>query len=130
MHESGRLFAYGTLQDSRLLARLAGRPLAGRAAVLRDYVRYTVAGEEYPGILPQEWAETDGMVFEGLRAEDWTRLDHYESDLYDRLPVTVHFPDGSACVAYAYVIPPENRSALSELPWDPHHYLPLRNEPG
>lgn len=124
------LFAYGTLQDLRLLRRLVGTVPDTAPAVLHGYARYTVAGADYPGIVTQPGTKTPGTLFRSLPESAWTTLDAYESDLYDRLSVTVELSDGSACVAQAYVIPPEKRHVLSDAPWDPNHYLPLPNEPG
>jgi len=125
-----KLFAYGTLQDAELLRRLLGRTLPGTPASLEGYARYTVAGEDYPGIVAEAGAETPGLLLRGIRPEEWERIDRYESDLYVRLPMQVRLCDGSACVAYGYVVPPHQQHILSDAPWDPLHYLPLPNVPG
>ncbi len=131
MTEGGDLlFAYGTLQDPGLLRHLLGRVPPCRRAWLEGYARYTVAGQNYPGIVAEAGAETPGSLLAGIRPGEWTRLDDYESELYERLPLRVRLCNGSACVAYGYVIPQKQRHVLSDAPWDPLHYLPLPNVPG
>ncbi|HLO01526.1 MAG TPA: gamma-glutamylcyclotransferase family protein [Symbiobacteriaceae bacterium] len=72
------LFAYGTLMDRRILARVLGRtPPNGVPATLYGYKKWeTTLG--YPIILPETGAVCQGMVFYNLSQQDWKRLDEYE----------------------------------------------------
>lgn len=79
------LFAYGTLTDRRVMAKVAGRSLpSGVPAILHGYRKYeTTLG--YPIILPESGATTEGIVYFSLTHSDWQRLDQYEN-LFDNPP--------------------------------------------
>lgn len=101
------LFAYGTLEDRRTLARLLGRtPAGGVRAVLHGYRRCaTTLG--YPVILPEPGASCEGTVYFGLYFTDWERLDLYENvntvpPQYTRRLVQVQGSHGSIN-AFTYV---------------------------
>lgn len=101
------LFAYGTLTDRRVMAKVTGRTLpAGVSATLQGYRRCeTTLG--YPIILPESGASCQGQVFFGLTQADWERLDRYEN-LFDNPPaytrrlVQVHGKHGTIS-AFVYV---------------------------
>jgi gamma-glutamylcyclotransferase (GGCT)/AIG2-like uncharacterized protein YtfP len=121
-----RLFVYGTLQYPELLEQLLGRVPPHRPARLEGYARYTVRGAEYPGILLQEGAHTDGWILSGIQTSEWDRLDQYEDDLYERRLVSLDLTDGGRITAHTYIIPDRNRHALSNQPWQkrPSKLLP------
>lgn len=79
------LFAYGTLLDRRVMAKVTGRTLpAGVNATLHGYRKYeTTLG--YPVILPESGASCQGQVFFGLTHADWEKLDRYEN-VFDNPP--------------------------------------------
>lgn len=112
-----RLFIYGTLQYPELLMHLLGRIPPHRAARLIDHARYTVKGADYPGIVPEKHAVTEGTLLTGIQSCEWERLDQYEDDLYERRVVSLILDDKSEITAFAYVIPDQNRTALSNQPW-------------
>ncbi len=118
------LFAYGTLQHPEICTRVIGRMPVGHPARLEEYARYTVRREDFPGIVRQPGALTDGTLLQGITSEEWLRLDKYESDLYVREQVRVRLADGSIHEAFAYVIPDANRDILTEFPWELNHYRP------
>jgi len=119
-----RLFAYGTLQHPRVIRYVIGRLPDSRPALLDDYARYTVRGADYPGIIASNGARIDGTVFLGITPPEWDALDRYEDDLYDRLTVTPQLVEGDSCTAWAYVVAPEHRHALSDELWELNHYQP------
>jgi hypothetical protein len=59
-----------------------------------------------------------GLVYLGVDATVLARLDQYESDLYDRLPVTATLHDGRVLTCEAYVLPATRRHLASDEPWD------------
>lgn len=112
-----RLFAYGTLMWPEILHALIGPLATPRPATLADYARYRLRQRVFPGIVPEASASTDGVVFEGMTAARWRRLDAWESSLYERLAVSVTLPDGSTCRACTYVVSPAQRHRLSKHAW-------------
>lgn len=124
-----RLFVYGTLQYPELLEHLLGRIPPHRPARLEGYARYAVRDADYPGIIPQEGAWTDGLILYGIQTREWERLDQYEDDLYERGIVSPVLEDGGQITAQAYIVPDQNRHALSNQPWQKRQSEP-RTTPG
>lgn len=101
------LFAYGTLLDKRVMFKVVGRSLRTPVpATLYGYRKWeTSLG--YPVVLPEAGASTEGFIFFSLSAEDWKRLDMYESvytnpPAYFRRLVTAQGAYGSIS-AYVYI---------------------------
>lgn len=118
------LFAYGTLQHPAIIRHILGRIPDASPAVLRDYARYTIRGENYPGLVPEKNARTAGTLFFGILLEEWARLDSYESDLYVRQTVLTLRQGQDPLPAQAYILPPRHFNVLSEIPWDLNTYNP------
>ncbi len=83
------LFAYGTLLFPELFAAVCGETRTLHAARLDGHSRYRVRGEHYPALVARSGGYTRGVLYEGLTAVDWQRLDDYEGTLYERRAVIV-----------------------------------------
>lgn len=118
------LFAYGTLQHPRIITHVIGRIPESAPASVKNFARYAIRDEDFPGIIAEPGAKTRGTLFFNITDREWCRLDKYESDLYVRMKVSVRPEKGPQQEAYAYVIPAENRHFLSGIPWDLHQYHP------
>jgi gamma-glutamylcyclotransferase (GGCT)/AIG2-like uncharacterized protein YtfP len=118
------LFAYGTLQHPLILSSILGREPEQEPADLKGYARYRIRDEDFPGIVPEENARVDGTVFLDIQDEEWVMLDRYESELYVRDIVTIERKSGNEQMAFAYIIPPQNRHVLTTESWDLNHYHP------
>lgn len=124
MVETSNLFAYGTLQHPEVVTHVIGREPRGLPTRLRDFARFRVRGQHFPGIFPREGAETDGTLFTDITAEEWRKLDAYEADFYERWIVCPESTEGDPCRACAYVVPPHYQHALSNEPWNLNTYRP------
>lgn len=112
------LFTYGTLMDADIVAALLGRTPPFRPGVLTGYARHPVRNACYPGLVRSVDARTEGRVYRGLNAEDWSILDEFEDVLYARQAAEVELDGGQRVTAQVYVVPPENRSFLDlDRPW-------------
>jgi len=118
------LFAYGTLQHPDIISYVIGRIPDGEPGILHNFARYSIKGENFPGLLPKAESQTDGTLFRDIKGQEWTRLDEYESDLYERQTVELHLSSGERVKAEAYVIPPENTHFLTEKLWSLDEYKP------
>ncbi|MGA0333408.1 MAG: gamma-glutamylcyclotransferase family protein [Kiritimatiellia bacterium] len=118
------LFAYGTLQHPRILSFVLGRIPPSFPATLKDHARYAIRNEDYPGLIPEAGACTDGTVFLGIEPGEWEKLDRYESDLYQRLPVMPVTAEGKTLQAEAYILPTEHQHLLSQELWELNQYQP------
>lgn len=88
-----RIFAYGTLRDVAVFARVAGTiaPLqAALPATLPGWRRVRLAGTPYPTLTPDAAAETDGLLLD-VPPATLRRLHAYEGPAYRfrRVRVTV-----------------------------------------
>jgi gamma-glutamylcyclotransferase (GGCT)/AIG2-like uncharacterized protein YtfP len=113
-----RLFCYGTLQYPEIMQQVSGIHYAGLPVVLENYACYTLRGEVFPGIVPEEGAVTRGVVYNGLGNAQLERLDAFENDFYVRRRVVVSGADDRPLQAWTYVVPPEARPLLTDEPWD------------
>jgi gamma-glutamylcyclotransferase (GGCT)/AIG2-like uncharacterized protein YtfP len=113
-----RLFCYGTLQFPEVMERVSGSHYSAVAAVLDNYVCYTVRDRHYPGIRPEPGANTRGILYQGLGQLQLGRLDAFESDFYQRVRVVVSDAMERPCQAWAYVMRPECHDLLSDQSWD------------
>ncbi len=94
-----RIFVYGTLLDPAVLALVLGRPverLAVTPAMLSGYRRRRALGAWFPVLEPAAGGSVDGVVIEGLSAQDVARLRYYETDAYELAACTVRVGGGQA----------------------------------
>jgi gamma-glutamylcyclotransferase (GGCT)/AIG2-like uncharacterized protein YtfP len=111
------LFAYGTLMDGEIFRDVAGEPRSCARGGVSGYVRRFVRGEDYPGMIAAPEGRVDGVVYFGVSAAGWGRLDRFEGELYLRTPVGVRLEDGTATEALAYVIRDDHRAVLTDRDW-------------
>jgi len=58
-----KIFAYGTLMIPEVMYAVTTCKFRFDNAILRDYARFTVKGESYPGIIPVTDAVTEGIIY-------------------------------------------------------------------
>jgi gamma-glutamylcyclotransferase (GGCT)/AIG2-like uncharacterized protein YtfP len=117
------LFAYGTLMCKDIMQAAAGcRPAAVRG-VLRGWSRRRVRGEDYPGLLPEEGACVEGVVYRDVPDSAWRHLDRFEGNMYARRTVYIELAEGGRSAAESYVVRPEHISRLDASEWDVAEFL-------
>jgi gamma-glutamylcyclotransferase (GGCT)/AIG2-like uncharacterized protein YtfP len=97
---------------------VAGRRFASRPAELRGWRRRLLRGAVYPAVVPAAGEATAGVLFEGLDAAVFARLDRFEGEPYERRRLRVALGSGAQCEAFVYVLRPERHALLSDVPWD------------
>lgn len=112
------LFAYGTLMCAAIMTEVSGLAPAQVAGRLRGYSRRAVRGEWYPGLVPEQGGLVEGVVYRGIPAPVWKRLDRFEGRMYARETVAIELADGSKTDAWTYVFRPQFRRRLSANDWD------------
>lgn len=111
------LFAYGTLMWPEVFETVVGRRQKGGPCVLRGYSRRRLRGVHYPAIIPDDSAAVvEGRLYRNLSELEFSRLDRFEGDEYDRVDVCV---DGVE--AQAYVLSKHVRHLATEETWHPDH---------
>jgi gamma-glutamylcyclotransferase (GGCT)/AIG2-like uncharacterized protein YtfP len=119
--DGAALFAYGTLMFPDVIKSVIGRVPGSRSGVINGYRRLEVAGESFPGLIKGDDERVDGLVYEDISKGEWDRLTAFEDDFYELQEVTVDCL-GRAVRAFAYIVPPSQRSLLSDKAWNPHAF--------
>lgn len=97
-------FFYGTLMDPDLQAVvLGGRLPAGIPAVLAGYRRRTVAGQDFPAIMPAEGSSVSGLLVDGIGPAMAARASFYEGEQYTGAPVTAARDNGTDITAWTFL---------------------------
>ncbi len=110
------LFFYGTLRDLDLLATVLGHPVGSAVpARLPGYRVVWAQGEAFPMALPDANAEAEGLLVDGLDAQDLARLAFYEGG-FSYATVTVQVTADGA-VRHAQVFLPEPGLWQPGAPW-------------
>lgn len=112
------IFAYGSLMVPAVMAAVTGRDLLSIPARLPGHARYRVRGESYPGIIPATEAGTEGVLYLDLDFGAVNRLDDFEGQWYERVPVRVFTLEGKTVKADTYVFRVEHRHLLTAETWD------------
>jgi gamma-glutamylcyclotransferase (GGCT)/AIG2-like uncharacterized protein YtfP len=116
------IFTYGSLMFPAVMTAVTGREFLSRKARVKNYARFKLTGESYPGLTPLEGAVTEGVLYLNIDALSVRRLDDFEGELYERKEISADPLDGESLIAHAYVIKAQHRDRLSSAPWDPIHF--------
>lgn len=111
------LFAYGTLMDPDIIARVSGARFRGEPATLHGYARKRLAGEVYPAIFRHAGSLVGGVVYFDVSLEAFARLDRFEGSTYLRVEASAQRANEGHVLAQAYVIAPEYVSQLTDEDW-------------
>ena len=117
------LFAYGTLMCSDIMEEVSGVKATGIGAVLHGYSRRCVRGQHYPGLIKETSERVDGIIYFDIPDWAWGRLDHFEGDMYERLPVSVETADKKRISAETYVVKDNFKQYLETRRWSYQHFL-------
>lgn len=117
------LFTYGSLMCSDIIYHVAGCRADSVPAILKNYKRSKIHGEEYPGIVAHPGAEVAGVLYLDLPPKAIERLDLFEGNQYSRQEVQLVTACFTASQAMAYVIKPENRNLLTGEDWSYEYFL-------
>lgn len=86
------LFIYGTLRDRDVCEAVLGRTVSPAdmiPAIAPDHAIFKVANVNYPCLLPHPSAQAEGAILRHLTSADLTRLDRFEGDNYQRVPLRI-----------------------------------------
>ncbi len=100
------------------MTEVAGTRLLCEAAMLHGYRRFLVKDEQYPGVVAAVGGVVAGIVYHGLDAVNWQRLDRFEGEMYERQQVRVYYTDGSEAEVDCYLFRPEFSHRLTATEWD------------
>lgn len=114
------LFTYGSLIFPEVWKAVTGRTHRSTPANIEGFIRRTLRGATYPGILAtgEKNASVSGVVYHDIEPQSLAALDEFESDFYLRKPVGARSDDGTIFQCEAYVITEEFAHLLSDAEWD------------
>lgn len=112
------LYTYGTLMCEDIMNAVAGFCHKAFPARLQDFRRLAVKNASYPGIIRAEGYVVDGWVYGGISDAALSLLDRFEGDMYERLRVLVHVPEGIQREVFAYAVKNEFKDRLEPRDWD------------
>lgn len=105
------------------MTEVAGAQLRSTPAILAGYRRFLVRDEQYPGVVADTAGTVAGIVYHDITPASWSRLDRFEGEMYQRLPVRVRYPDDVEAVVDCYVFRPEFAHRLTTTEWDHAAFL-------
>lgn len=117
------VFTYGSLMCADIMAAVSGVNSPSEPALLRNYRRYAVLSEDYPGLVADAGAETQGLVYRNITEEGLHRLDRFEGEYYQRRDVVLELTEGKSALAQTYVFRSEYQYLLADWPWSFEHFL-------
>jgi len=117
------IFAYGTLMIPSVMHAVTARHFRSQKAILRDFARFRVKGESYPGIIPVTDAITEGIIYFNVNEFSLEQLDTFEGDLYERTRIWVETEEKQILNAQAYVIQSKYLGYLSRKEWDVKEFI-------
>ena len=116
------IFTYGSLMFPSVMKAVTGLEFPAKRARVKNYARFKVKGESYPGLTPLKGAVTEGVLYIGVDVLSVRRLDDFEGEFYERGEVAADTLDGESLIVHAYVIKAQYRDRLSSEPWDPERF--------
>lgn len=102
-----------------VLESVMGRRLAGTRAVLNGYTRRRVKGQHYPVVYPAAEDAVEGVLYEGLTAQEFRALDAFEGAEYDRVEL-----DFDGTPAFVYVLSDDWKHIADSRCWKPEDLQP------
>ena len=110
------VFVYGSLMYLPVWSQVVQGVYACENAVATGFQRYAVPNETYPGMVRDQAAQVQGIVWLNVQPHDLARLDAFEGAEYQRETIEVKLnKDGSSMRAGAYLW--RDSSLLSDALW-------------
>ena len=116
------LFCYGTLQFPEVMERVTGRRFESTPAVLAEFARYRIENAVYPGVIAENGAATEGVLYFDVDSDSLHHLDVFEGAPYVRRQLPVCAANGETVMAEVYVIDGQKRTVLTQEPWDKQEF--------
>jgi gamma-glutamylcyclotransferase (GGCT)/AIG2-like uncharacterized protein YtfP len=118
------VFTYGTLMFPEVWQAVVGRSFETVEGTAGGFEAFRVRDAVFPGIAAGAGTcSVAGIVYLDVDAESTERLDRFEDDFYERREIVVGCSDGQRRMAETYVVPPANRSVLTNEPWGRELFL-------
>jgi gamma-glutamylcyclotransferase (GGCT)/AIG2-like uncharacterized protein YtfP len=114
------VFTYGSLMFAPVWEKVVRGNYRSATATARDYARFDISGETYPGMVARAGARVDGVIYFDVSADDIAALDGFEGSEYRRETISVVLGDGEKVAAASYVFIASGRLAATV--WQPERF--------
>ena len=104
------IFTYGTLTYPEILSTILGKSFKNTEYELKNYQRFLVKDQVFPGAIAQVGASIHGRLYEDIDPHSMKILDIFESDIYHRQKI-----DGYDC----YLVSDDKHNLLTDTIWQP-----------
>lgn len=112
------VFTYGSLMFPEVWNIVVGREFRTVHGTLSGYSRFRVEDAVYPGIIAAaDVCSVEGLIYLDVDAASVERLDRFEGEFYDRLPLSINCADGEGRIADAYTISDKYLHVLTAESW-------------
>jgi gamma-glutamylcyclotransferase (GGCT)/AIG2-like uncharacterized protein YtfP len=108
------VLTYGSLMFEPVWSAVVTGKYSSQSVRVDGWQRFVIPGEDYPGAVLSAGASMAAVLWKGVGADDLGRLDEFEGDQYQRVPVVVG-PEGSPAWIYAW----RGQRPLDSTIWDP-----------
>ena len=108
------VLTYGSLMFEPVWSAVVTGQYSSRSVRVDGWQRFVIPGEDYPGAVLSAGASMAAVLWKGVGVDDLGRLDEFEGDQYQRVPVVVG-PEGSPAWIYAW----RGQRPLDSTLWDP-----------
>jgi gamma-glutamylcyclotransferase (GGCT)/AIG2-like uncharacterized protein YtfP len=118
------VFTYGTLMFPEVWQAVVGRLFETVEGTAVGFEVFRVRDAVFPGIVAgTDTCSVPGVVYLDIDHESTERLDRFEDDFYVRRSIPIDCSDGQRRMAEAYIVPPANRSVLTNEAWGRESFL-------
>lgn len=118
------VFTYGSLMFPAVWQRVVRGNYRSATAILDNHARYAVRGVDYPGVVAQDHASVEGVLYFNVAEEDLARLDMFEGSEYRRIAVPLQAGSvaGGATELVAHTYLYLDPARLSAVAWSPERF--------
>ena len=114
------VFTYGSLMFPDVWSRVVKGSYRALPVHAKDFARFAVRDETYPGAVVQAGAVLHGMLYCDVDTADLKALDRFEGADYQRIEIEVLAEDGQAYKAQIYLY--LQTAQLSATDWKPEEF--------
>jgi gamma-glutamylcyclotransferase (GGCT)/AIG2-like uncharacterized protein YtfP len=117
------LFTYGSLMCSDIMYHVADCRTNFVPAMLENFQRSKMRGQEYPAIIAAPGEKTEGILYLDLPPTAILRLDTFEGEQYIRQEVIVTTEPDGPCKAMTYILHPRYHHLFTGETWNYQEFL-------
>jgi gamma-glutamylcyclotransferase (GGCT)/AIG2-like uncharacterized protein YtfP len=116
------VFTYGTLMVEEVWFKVLKTKHKSKAGTLVGFERKKLSGKTYPGMVKNNNAKTEGVIYFDISIDELASLDDFEGEEYTREKVSVSSGD-KTIECFAYIYKDEYKSNILPAEWNFEDFL-------